>query len=167
MLIIFSLNTYMLFYITWQLDRKYGTLGAYRFFFQSVSYEIVFFCFFYWLFLWVKTNNVYFFLTINFFFNSVALIIFVLLLHMECNRRPFDLVEGESELVRGFNVEYSGFIFAIIFLTEYLTVIFFCFIVSLFFFIKSYFFFFFMLLVFLLTRGCLPRVRFDKTINFI
>jgi len=42
----------------------------------------------------------------------------------ELNRRPIDFVEGESELVSDFNVEYFSGVFALIFITEYGIIIF-------------------------------------------
>jgi NADH:ubiquinone oxidoreductase subunit H len=71
--------------------------------------------------------------TIDFFFfqekSSVIRVLFPLMVVFfvsslaETNRAPFDLAEGESELVSGFNVEYGGLKFALIFLREYARII--------------------------------------------
>jgi len=42
----------------------------------------------------------------------------------ETNRAPFDFAEGESEIVSGFNIEFRGGLFAIIFLGEYARILF-------------------------------------------
>jgi NADH-quinone oxidoreductase subunit H len=53
-----------------------------------------------------------------------AFIMFFVSALAETNRAPFDLTEGESELVSGYNVEYAGMAFALFFLGEYAHIIF-------------------------------------------
>jgi NADH:ubiquinone oxidoreductase subunit H len=83
----------------------------------------------------------------------------------ELNRTPYDFSEGERELVRGFNTEFSSGCFTLIFLAEYGRIVFFCLLTSFFFFypvLLSFFFFFFFVIW---IRSVLPRYRFDKLIN--
>jgi NADH-ubiquinone oxidoreductase chain 1 len=87
----------------------------------------------------------------------------------ETNRTPFDFAEGESELVSGFNVEYGRGGFALLFLSEYGSIIFIRYLLVLIFFgglslnffefnMKGIFFCF----IFIWVRGTLPRYRYDK-----
>merc|ERR1712026_248019 len=56
----------------------------------------------------------------------------------EANRSPFDFAEGERELVRGFNTEYRSVLFVIVFLAEYISIIFISILTSVLFLITSY-----------------------------
>jgi NADH-quinone oxidoreductase subunit H len=109
-------------------------------------------------------------------------VLFMIAANAEANRSPFDLPEGESEIIAGYFIEYSGFKFALFFLAEYLSL----FAISglgitLFLggwnapfpalaFIPSWAWFFLKLLtiifVFIWTRGTLPRLRQDQLMNF-
>lgn len=100
----------------------------------------------------------------------------------ETNRSPFDLPEGESELVAGYFTEYSGFKFALFFLGEYLGMFSIAgFAITLFLggwgapfsflgFVPSWAWFFLKLLgaiaFFIWLRGTLPRLRQDQLMNF-
>jgi NADH-quinone oxidoreductase subunit H len=109
-------------------------------------------------------------------------VLFMIAATAESNRSPFDLPEGESEIIAGYYTEYSGFKFALFFLGEYLGM----FAISglgitLFLggwaaplpfltWVPSYLWFFAKLLamiaVFIWVRGTLPRLRMDQLMNF-
>jgi len=109
-------------------------------------------------------------------------VIFGIAAKAETNRCPFDLPEGESELVAGYFTEYSGFKFAIFFIAEYLAMFSISSVaVTLFFggwgaplsfltFIPSWIWFFAkvmtMIFVFIWVRATLPRLRQDQLMNF-
>jgi len=85
----------------------------------------------------------------------------------ETNRTPFDFAEGESELVSGFNVEYGGGGFAILFIAEYGNILFIRIITSIIFLgglgVYCYKIFIF-ICFFIFTRGTLVRFRYDNLI---
>ena len=100
----------------------------------------------------------------------------------ETNRSPFDLPEGESELVAGYHTEYSGFKFALFFLGEYLAMFSISGLGATLFlggwsapfswlgWVPSWIWFFSKLMlsifVFIWMRGTLPRLRQDQLMNF-
>jgi NADH-quinone oxidoreductase subunit H len=189
-----SAGVYGIILAGWATNSKYAFLGAMRAAAQMVAYEIPmgfalvgvvmaagslnlgeiidaqrggFFSYFVW---WL------FPLFIVYFISGVA----------ETNRAPFDVVEGESEIVAGFHVEYSGMAFAVFFVAEYVNMILISALASVFFFggwlspfegypfpdwlswlAAPHFLWFFLklsffLFCFLWFRATFPRYRYDQ-----
>ncbi len=179
----------------WSSRNKYSLLGAMRAIAQMISYEVV-------LLLSsvavvmiagslslvkiVESQNHYTGIFPHWYvftpWGLAGFLIFVVASTAETNRSPFDLPEGESEIVAGYFTEYSGFKFALFFLGEYVemfavaalgTTLFlggwtapFSFLGW----VPTWIWFFAKILtwicVFIWFRGTLPRLRQDQLMNF-
>ena len=123
-----SLGVYGIIIAGWASNSKYAFLGALRSAAQMVSYEVSMGFVIVTVLLCVGSlnlnaivkaqENLWFFIPLFPMF-----VIFFISTLAETNRAPFDLPEGESELVAGFFVEYSSMSFALFFLGEYANMI--------------------------------------------
>nr|WNH22024.1 NADH dehydrogenase subunit 1 [Sparisoma aurofrenatum] len=128
LLAISSLAVYSILGSGWASNSKYALIGALRAVAQTISYEVS---------LGLILLNIVIFAggytlhTFNVAQEAVWLILpawplaamWYISTLAETNRAPFDLTEGESELVSGFNVEYAGGPFAMFFLAEYANIL--------------------------------------------
>nr|YP_010400385.1 NADH dehydrogenase subunit 1 [Protomiltogramma cincta]UQS76084.1 NADH dehydrogenase subunit 1 [Protomiltogramma cincta] len=168
-----SLGVYTVMVAGWSSNSNYALLGGLRAVAQTISYEVslalillsfIFLIGSYNMLMFYNFQKFIWFLFILF---PMALVWFSISL-AETNRTPFDFAEGESELVSGFNVEYSSGGFALIFLAEYASILFmsmlFCvmFLGSDIFSLMFYFKLMFISFMFIWVRGTLPRFRYDK-----
>lgn len=126
-----SLGIYGIIIAGWASNSKYAFLGALRSVAQVVSYEIAMGFAFVGVLLAAGSLNL----------RSIVLhqsggiwhwywlpllplfVVYWIAAVAETNRAPFDIAEGESEIVAGFHVEYSGIMFGLFFLAEYANMI--------------------------------------------
>jgi len=131
-LFFFCASRFMVYWVLlsgWSSNSKYAFYGGFRASAQAISYEASFFVLFVCAILFTGTLSLgvhseaqtYVFLGLVLF---PVLVMWFISTVAETNRAPFDFVEGESELVSGFNVEYSGGGFAVLFMFEYSNVLF-------------------------------------------
>nr|YP_783944.1 NADH dehydrogenase subunit 1 [Aurelia aurita]ABG56241.1 NADH dehydrogenase subunit 1 [Aurelia aurita] len=129
-LAISSVSVYAILMSGWASTSKYAYFGSLRAAAQMISYEVSMGLILISVVICIGSLNVS---TISWFQTNSSLFIFTLIpagimfmvsLIAETNRAPFDLTEGESELVSGYNVEYSSMSFALLFLAEYANIIF-------------------------------------------
>nr|YP_009643375.1 NADH dehydrogenase subunit 1 [Adrisa magna]AMR75006.1 NADH dehydrogenase subunit 1 [Adrisa magna] len=157
----------------WSSNSNYALLGGLRSVAQTISYEVSMALIMICLIVFVFSFNMLEFMIFQsygwfLFFSTPLFFCWLSSCLAETNRAPFDFAEGESELVSGFNVEYSSGGFAFIFLSEYMNIIFMsmltvimflgCDLWSIFFYIKVVIIIFW----FIWVRGTLPRFRYDK-----
>nr|WKK49881.1 NADH dehydrogenase subunit 1 [Subulatus sp.] len=168
-----SISVYGLIISGWSSNSMYSMLGCIRSVSQSISYEISLSVILICYFLLIESYNFLDMLFMQYFywFFFICIPLFICWFSIclaEVNRTPFDFSEGESELVSGFNIEYGGGGFSLLFISEYSSMIFICMLTCLVFlggdFIK---FIFFMKLIFLCfsmiwIRATFPRYRYDK-----
>nr|ARH54155.1 NADH dehydrogenase subunit 1 [Bromius obscurus] len=168
-----SISVYTIMLSGWSSNSLYSLLGCLRSIAQTISYEvslIIVLMSFMFMMLSLNFMNLFMFqYYIWFLFLMFPLCLIWLVSGLaETNRTPFDFAEGESELVSGFNVEYSGGSFAMIFMAEYGNILLMSFISCLLFLGGNLFSFLFYLWVVFISffwvwvRGTLPRFRYDK-----
>lgn len=161
-LIVRSLIVYVLFILGWRRENVYGVLGGLRRSSQIVAYEIIIFFVIILLVIYFYSWNVNL-IKFSFFYLLDIFVIWLLILLVETNRRPYDFAEGERELVSGYNIEYIGVLFAYIFIAEYGILVFFRWLTRVLFFNSI---FFWAILIFLIVvRGFVPRSRYDILIS--
>ena len=178
-----SIGVYAILMSGWSSNSKYAFLGSLRAAAQMISYEVsigliiisvilcsgslnlvnIIHC---------QEQSIWFIIPL-----LPAGIMFFISCLAETNRAPFDLTEGESELVSGYNVEYSSMSFALFFLAEYAHIIFMSFLFTLIFlggwsFFVSLDLIFFIkgtLIVFLFVwvRTSFPRLRYDQLMSLL
>nr|AYR05329.1 NADH dehydrogenase subunit 1 [Coleoptera sp. ACP-2013] len=171
-----SLMVYSVMLAGWSSNSNYAMLGSLRSVAQTISYEVSLILILLSFLFLINSLNVLDFFKYQenswFMFLLFPLgIMWLVSCLAETNRTPFDFAEGESELVSGFNVEYSSGGFAMIFLAEYSSILFISMMSSLIllggklksleFGFKILFFIFFWVWV----RGTLPRYRYDKLMS--
>ncbi|MEE9452588.1 MAG: NADH-quinone oxidoreductase subunit NuoH [Gammaproteobacteria bacterium] len=188
-----SLGVYGILIAGWASNSKYAMLGALRSAAQTISYEIAMGFALVGVLLAAGTMNMQAIVLaqqgslLNWFFIPLLPLFMVFWIAgiAETNRAPFDLAEGESEIVAGFHVEYSGAGFALFFLAEYASMILISFLLALFFlggwlspfagipllndffaWVPGIFWLFlkvgFFLFVYLWIRATFPRYRYDQ-----
>nr|WRQ18380.1 NADH dehydrogenase subunit 1 [Austropeplea brazieri] len=166
-----AMNVYAIMLAGWTSNSKYAFLGALRAAAQTISYEVslLLILLFPIYIISELSMSVYKLFPVFLLFVPLILIWFTSSL-AETNRAPFDFAEGESELVSGFNVEYGGGGFAMLFLAEYANILFMSVVTVVIFSFSNNFFMLVLqsLMVsmfFLFSRGAFPRHRYDLLMN--
>ncbi len=179
-----SLGTIGIFMASWSSRNKYAMLSGLRTVAQMISYEIPMVLSVVGVLLLVGSLSMVSIVEAQsqwrlpfVVLQPLAFVLYFTAAMAEVNRSPFDLPEGESEIVAGYHIEYGGIKFAMFLLAEYINAFSICGIATTvflggwqgpilpswaWFFIKAYFLY----VVLIWLRGTLPRLRVDQLMNF-
>jgi NADH-quinone oxidoreductase subunit H len=181
-----SLGVYGIIMGGWASNSKYPFLGALRSAAQMVSYEVSIGLIIIGVLISTGSLNLsdivraqdgrFGFLSWYWLPHFPMMVIFFISAHAETNRPPFDLAEAESELVAGYQVEYSSTPYLLFMIGEYMNIVLMCALMTILFFGgwlspipglpdgvlwfagKIVFFFF----IFAMTKAIVPRYRYDQ-----
>jgi NADH-quinone oxidoreductase subunit H len=179
-----SLGTIGIFMASWSSRNKYSLLSGLRTVAQMISYEIPMVLSVVGVLLLVGSLSMVSIVEAQsqwrlpfVVMQPLAFVLYFTAAVAEVNRSPFDLPEGESEIVAGYHIEYGGIKFAMFLLAEYINAFSICAIATTvflggwhgpilpswaWFFIKAYFLY----VVLIWLRATLPRMRVDQLMNF-
>jgi len=170
------INVYVVFVSGWCSNSKYALLGALRGIAQTISYEVSI------SLILIRALTILYIIDLHTISNHLYSWISIIVMPLfyiwfitnlaETNRTPFDLAEGESELVSGFNIEYRRGLFALVFIAEYANILIMCLLTTIFFtgtsisIINTYIIIKTIIIAttFIWIRATLPRIRYDNLI---
>nr|NP_038229.1 NADH dehydrogenase subunit 1 [Pupa strigosa]BAA89018.1 ND1 [Pupa strigosa] len=164
-----ALNVYSTLLAGWASNSKYAFLGALRAAAQTISYEVSLLLIILFAAMLIKTGcweNAAKSYPVVLLMIPIGAIWFTSTV-AETNRAPFDFAEGESEIVSGFNIEYSSGLFALLFMAEYGNILFMSMATCIWFLggtsniMLTVGFVLLVSVLFLLVRGAYPRFRYD------
>ncbi len=123
-----SIRVYSTLAARWASNSKYALLGSTRNIAQTISYEVRIAFIIINIFILLPSLSLYSPPKLSYtpiaLLNLTTSLIWLSTIIAELNRAPFDLIEGERELVSGFNTEYGRGLFTLIFIAEYINILF-------------------------------------------
>lgn len=173
-ILILTVIGYLFMLIGWSSNSIYASIGIIRVVAQVLSYEVRFILIVLVLMILVEgcSLSIFLYWQENIWFIYILFplfMVFFVRVLAELNRSPIDFIEGESELISGFNIEYIRGGFAVIIIAEYGMIIFLRYVILILFtnligrlYVSLWINFMVRVVIFM--RGLLPRIRYDELI---
>jgi len=164
--VLIGLGTYVVILVGWSSTRVFSKLGSIRGILQGLSFEVALVLTFIIILILITSFKVKREVILGEEMLLLWVTVWLVLSLIESNRAPFDLLEGERELIRGFNLEIGSLTFVFLFLREYGIIIVIGTITALVAFdllaISPCF-----IAILIFVRRCYPRIRYDSLIRLM